>query len=311
MRRNFLLLIALLPFVAGAQTSIYPDRPIHILVGFAPGSSIDSTARFFSEQLSKTIGQPVIVQNIPGASGSIAAARAKAAPPDGYTLLATGMSQAVINPLVIKNMPYDPNKDFKPISGTTRSALVFVVAESSNIKKIDDLKKSGLTAGSYSAGYQIYTEWLSSVTATKFTIASYRGAGPVVTDLLGGHIDFAMMDISTAAPLVKSKRARMLAIASEKRLAEFPDIPTINEQYPGFVGYSDLAIQARKDVPASITKILENALKKIKETKEAQSYAAGQSLELIFDEPEAIAKRQLDDLNRLKQIAEAAGIQPQ
>lgn len=304
--------------LALAQSKDYPNRPIRVLVGFTPGSSIDAASRFFGKKLSDDLGQPVIVENMPGASGVIAVRSVKNAPSDGYTILTTGMSQLLINPIMIKDLPYDPIEDFQPVSGLTRAMLVFAVVGESKMNNIQDLivaAKSAsepLNAGSYSPGYQLYTEWFGELVKAKFNVIPYKGAAPVVTDLLGGRLHFAIMDISTAVPLAKSGRLKLLAVTGNKRSVDFPNVPTVKESgYPDYVGYAALAFHVKADTPAEVTSVLAASMKRIMATEDAAKFAETSGLELVHETPADLRKLQRDELTRLRAVAVKAGIGPQ
>lgn len=311
------LALAVAPLIMPAAADSFPVRPIKIIVGFTPGSSIDSASRVFGKRLSEVLGQPVVVENVPGASGVIAVKSVQRAPADGHTILTTGMSQAVINPIMMKDLPYDPIRDFVPVSGLTRAMFAITVPGNSPVRSLAELVTAAkasptpLNAGSYSPGYQLYTEWLGDLAKVKFNIVPYKGASAVVTDLLGGRLDFAIADISSVSTLAKEGRLRLLAVTGENRAKSFPDVPTMNESgFAEYVGYATLAFQVRADTPQGVRDVLSGAMSKILAEPEARAFADNENLELVVERPEALRERQRRELENLQSVAKKAGIKP-
>lgn len=311
------LAMTLAPMSMVAAGDDFPTRPIKIIVGFTPGSSIDSASRMFGKKLSDALGQPVIVENVPGASGVIAVKSVQRAPADGHTILTTGMSQAVINPIMMKDLPYDPIRDFVPVSGLTRAMFAITVPGNSPIRSLRDLVATAkmspttLNAGSYSPGYQLYTEWLGDLAKVKFNIVPYKGASAVVTDLLGGRLDFAIADISSVSMLAKEGRLRLLAVTGERRAKSFPDVPTMHESgFAEYVGYATLAFQVRADTPQDVRDVLSRAMSRILAEPEAKAFADNENLELVVEPPDVLRERQRRELENLQSVAKKAGIRP-
>ena len=199
-RRTFTSLLALAAAPSFAQAD-FPNKPIRVIVPFGAGSGADGATRVIAEQMQRVLGQSMVVENRPGASGAVAVVAVKQAPADGYTILVGTNSPMSVNPIVMKNPGYDSTKDFKPVNGILRSMNVWYVALESPIRGIADLvaaARSGksTSVGSYSAGYQLGVEWVAVLGNTKFNYVNYKGQAQVITDVLGRTLDAGMGDMS-------------------------------------------------------------------------------------------------------------------
>jgi tripartite-type tricarboxylate transporter receptor subunit TctC len=311
-----LLVLAFASPLAWSQT--FPNRPIRVLVPFTAGSGSDTAARFFGDRISATLGQPVVVENKPGADAVIAVMAAKSAPADGYTILLASISPIAVNPVVLKDLPYDPLRDFKPLSGLTRGMNVLVVAPGSSIKTLAELvaaaKKAPapLSVGSYSMGYRLVIEWFAGLAGIKISYVPYKGAAPVFNDVMGRQLDYGIVDMGGAVSLIKAGKMRALAVSGEKRHPEAPGVPTIMESgYPELVTYSWTSFYVRSETPEDATSKLAGALQKALATNEAREFIRVTGGELMPYPPEAMRKFQRDELDRFRRIAEAAGIKPE
>lgn len=308
-------LVAIAP-LGHAQDKAFPSRAISIVVPFTAGSGSDTSARFFGEQLSKMFNQTVVVENRPGASGIIAVNTVKNAPADGHTILLASNSPISVNPVTIKNLPYDPIKDLKPISGVTRGMNALVVAPSSNIKTLADLvaaaKQRSISVGTYSDGYRLALEWLSSQTGVKFMNIPYKGGAPIFTDVIGGHLEVGMVDMGGAAEMVKSGKLRAIVVSGETRHKEFPDVPTVKESgYPEYVNYSWTSFYVHANTPEDTTKKLADAMQKALHSDAAKEFVKKTGGELMPHTAEGMRDYQNAEIIRFRRIAETAGIKPQ
>jgi tripartite-type tricarboxylate transporter receptor subunit TctC len=313
----FLSLIAIAPSAMG-QAKDFPNKAVKVIVPFTAGSGSDTSARFFGEKLAAILGQPFVVENKPGASGVIAVMAVKAAPADGYMILLASNSLMSVNPLTIKNLPYDPINDLKPISGLARSMSAVIVAADSKLTTLSDLvvaakeNKTLLNAGTYSAGYNLALEWLANLAGVKFSNIPYKGGAPIFADLMGKQLDFAIVDLGGVAPLLKSGRLRALAVSGEKRHVDFPNVPTVRESdFPEYVNYVWASFYVRSETPDEVTAKLVDALQKVLATNEARDFMIKTSGELMSYAPVAMRKFQRDELDRFRRIAEVAGIKPE
>jgi tripartite-type tricarboxylate transporter receptor subunit TctC len=308
-------LMAVVPF-SHAQDKNFPSRPVKIIVPFTAGSGSDTSARFFAEQLSKILNGSFVVENKPGASGIIAVTTVTSAPADGHTILLASNSPIAVNPVTIKDLPYDPLKDLKPISGITRGMNALVVAPESNIKTLADLvaaaKQRPVTVGTYSDGYKLALEWLSSQAGVKFKNVPYKGGAPVFNDVIGGHLDVGVVDMGGAAPMVKGGKLRAIAVSGETRHKEAPDVPTIKESgYPEYVNYSWTSFYVRSETPDDITKKLADAMQTALHSDAAKQFVKKTGGELMPHTAEGMRDYQNNEIARFKRIAESAGIKPQ
>lgn len=232
--------LALGASIAAAQN--YPNKPIRMMVGFAPGGAADILGRITAQALGEAIGEQVVVDNRAGAGGLIATEIAAKANPDGYTLLFTSPPHA-INAALYRNAKYDPVKDFAPVTQVVWTALVLTVNASSPFKSVKDLvahaktnpgKLSYGSAGSGASGH-LAMELLKSVAGVNILHIPYKGTGPVITDLIGGQIQMTIGSAAPTLPMVKAGKLRALAVTSKTRSVVMPDVPTIAES--GVAGY--------------------------------------------------------------------------
>jgi tripartite-type tricarboxylate transporter receptor subunit TctC len=310
------VLLCLLPAISFAQAANYPSRPIRILVPFTAGSGADSSSRIYGDLLSKLWGQPVLVENRPGGSGVLAVQGVKQAPADGHTILMATNSPMTVNPVMMKNLPYDPLKDFRPVIGASKSPVAFIVSAQSPYKTVRDLiegaKKAGgpLAVGNYSAGYELIGAWLGAVSGLPITPVPYKGGAPMMTDIIGGQVTTGAIDFTGAAQLIKDGRLRALAITSDRRDPAFPDVPTMKESgFPEFETYVWASFFVRAETPDDITTKLYEGFKKVMASPEGRAYQAGQPAMLIDLGPQELRAFVAAELERFKRVAQAAGIQ--
>jgi tripartite-type tricarboxylate transporter receptor subunit TctC len=320
-KRQLLAMLAAAPLsrFALAQGDRYPSRLVKIVVPLAAGSGGDTFTRFFAEKLSAVLGQTFVVDNMPGGNGIIAAMAVKHAPADGYTILqGTGATMSV-NPVTLKNLPYDPLTDFKPVSGLIKGAAMVVVPEGSKLRSFQDLIAQGrtaqapLNAGTYSPAYQLALAWLASLTGIKVTNVPYKGGSQLSMDVVGGQLDFALSDVSGASAMVKGGKTRALAISDEQRHKDYPDVPTIRESgFAEFVFFTWASLFVRAETPDSVVTTLAEAMQKIFKTDEAEKTVATLGgADLMPLGPAEMRKFQVAEYERNKRLAEIAGIVPQ
>ena len=223
-----------------AQAQSWPAKPVRIVVGFAPGGTTDVMARLMAQSLSESLGQPVVIDNKPGASGNIAAAEVARATPDGYTLLIAPTSVETANPSLFKSNLL-PSRDLTPVAGIGKTQMYLVVKPQSTAKDVRELvaqakaQPGKMSYASSGAGTppHLACELFKQATSTDILHVPYRGAAPALQDVLSGQADFAC-DPGIAFPHIRSGKVKLLAIVSDKRSPFFPDVPTVGEQ--GFKG---------------------------------------------------------------------------
>ncbi|MGA0569492.1 Bug family tripartite tricarboxylate transporter substrate binding protein [Variovorax sp. VNK109] len=312
-----LALGSLAPFARLAQAQAYPARPIRLVAPFAAGSTSDTSARFIAQHLTTALGQAVAVDNQPGADGRLGMMVARNAPPDGYTLVLGSWTNLAVNPVLIKDLPYDPVKEFKPVAGIGRSMLGICVSGQSEIKSLKDLidaakkKPKGLNFGNFGTGYRLATEWFSQLAGIQFTHVPYRTTSQMNTDLAGRQIDVAMDGVTSLTPLLKSGQLRMLAVTGDQRHTEFPDVPTVKETFPEFSIYGWSALMVRSEVPDDITEKLADEVEKILASADGRDFARKVGSQLLSRKTGEMRKYQTEQMAILKRVADAAGMKPE
>ena len=310
--------LALLGLAAQAQDAAFPNRALRIVVPTSPGSGSDTTARFFGEQLATLLGQPVVVDNKPGANGVIAAMAVKAAPADGYTLFLGTNTHMAVNPIVVKNLQYDAVKDFKFVAGLARGMMIFVTSPNSKLGSAKELvaaSKSAskeLTVGSYTSGFHLSAEWFAAMSGTRHVYINYKGAPEVFTALMGDQLDWAVTDLIAAVPQVKAGKLKAIAVSGETRHPDSPEVPTLKESgYPEYINYTWTSLVVRSETPDAVAAKLVEAMQKIHATPAAREFIARIGSEPMTQSPAEMRKFQLGETERFRRIADGAGIKPQ
>lgn len=292
----------------------FPAKPIKVIVPFTPGGGSDAAARFFGEKLGAALGQPVLVENRPGGnSGSIGTTLVKAAPADGYTLLLGSTAPLVTNVVMVKELPYDAVKDFRPIAGLTKNMTAVVVPANSPHQTLAELvaasKKSRLNAGTASAGFHLAADWFANLAGFKYTHVPYKGLGQALTDVVGGSLDWAIVDLAGATPLLQGNRIRALAVTDDARHPFFPAVPTVKESgYPEFVYNTWTSFHVRADTPDDVARKLTDATLAILKSDAAAEYARKAGTQLLPLGPTEFAKYQRDEVERFQKVAASSGI---
>jgi tripartite-type tricarboxylate transporter receptor subunit TctC len=318
--RRFLLGAALaLPGVALAQAQEFPSKPVKIVVGFAAGGAPDALARIVAERLGQSWGQPVTVENRVGAQGNTAMAAVAKAAPDGYTLALVPVGNAAVNPALFASLPYDPVRDFAPVTQIASVENVFVVAASSPWRSLTELVAAGrsgsppLTYASPGAGSLAHlgAELLARSAGFSMTHVPYRGVAPALTDVLRGEISVMLAQLSTAKPLVESGQLRALAIASPGRSALMPAVPTVAEAagLPGFEAVSWYALMAPVATPAAIVAQLHKAVSEALKAPDMMASLEAQGARAIGGTPAELAAVIAADSARWSKVVRDAGIQ--
>lgn len=281
-RRHVLIAAPSLLVFAGARAQAdYPSRPIKMMATVAPGSAGDTVARRLAEPLGKLLGQPVVVENRPGAQGAIASRAAARAAPDGYTILLAGNSSHAANVHMMKEPGYDPVKDFTAITQLTLNPLMLVVNAELPVRNLQEFIKYAkerpgkLSYGIGNSGSLVAAQLLKTQAGIDAVGVNYPGTAQATTDLLAGRIEFVMNDPVVAGPHVQSGKLRMLGITTKQRLSTFPDVAPIAELgLPGYEYASWIAMYGPAGMPRDVASKLHLALVKATADPEMVRYLA-------------------------------------
>ena len=303
---------------AAASSSDYPNRPIHFVVPFSAGSGTDVIARYFARKISELSSQPVIVDNKSGGNGFIAVKAVTGAPKDGYTIFVGSNSTLATNVALFRKLPYDPLKDLIPISGMGRTPIVLVVPAESPFKTLNDLidasraKPGARTVATGSAGYQLMGELFATRANIKLQNVPYRGTPEVINATISGQVDVGVAETASTLEFVKAGRLRALAVASQQRFPELPDVPTALElSIPGFAADSWTAAAAPAGTPKAVVDKLADLFARVLALTETREFAARQHMILMPAGPDELRALQREQIENWKGIATAARIELQ
>lgn len=301
----------------GAWAQSYPAKPIRLVVPFTPGGVTDTSGRLIAEQLSKRLGQQVIVDNKPGASGNIGTQMVAAAEADGHTLLLGFDGTLVINPHVFSKVGFDSLKDFAPI-GKIGDAVLILVANpglaAKSLKEVVALSKTqpgGLSYGTSGTGGtpHIAGELLKLRTGANLTHIPYKGGGQALTDVLGGNIPLVYTAIAGAIPHVKSGKLHAVAVSSAKRASSLPDVPTFIESgVSDFESNSWVALLAPARTPKAVVDRLNSELNAVLNDPEVRERLNGMGITAMPGTPDKFGEEMKRDLARYGQVVKAANI---
>ncbi|MBS0455393.1 MAG: tripartite tricarboxylate transporter substrate binding protein [Proteobacteria bacterium] len=261
-----LALATALPVLSATAADTYPQKPVKLVVPMAAGGNGDIIARLIGKDLAELLGQPVLVDNRPGAGGNIGADAVAKSPADGYTLVLGAVGTHAINASLYKRMPYDIRRDFTPITMMATVPNVLVVPASLPVKNVQELiaygkkRPGGLTFASSGAGSSIHLsgEMFKSMTGLQMTHVPYRGSAPALTELLGGQVDLMFDNLPTSLPHIQSGKLRALAVTSLTRSPALPDVPTMEQSgLKGFEAGSWFGILAPAKTPPAVVEALD------------------------------------------------------
>jgi tripartite-type tricarboxylate transporter receptor subunit TctC len=316
--KKFLATLTLgMAVAAGAYAQAWPSKPVTLLVPFPPGGSTDLIARSLSTKLQEKLGGTFIVDNKAGAGGTLGAAAAKRAAPDGYTILVSSLGPFVIGPHLVKNPGYDALKDFDYITVAVQAPNVLAVPANSPHKTLADVlayqkanpgKMTFASAGNGTSDH-LTAELFWQQTGTQGLHVPYKGGAPAMNDLLGGQVDATFMNINTGFPHIKAGKLRALAITSTKRSPLLPDVPTMEESgIKGVTVYSWQAFAAPKGLPADIKSKLHGALVAGLNDPQVKSKLMDLGFEIVANKPEEFTAFQAAEFARWKKVIEVGKI---
>lgn len=297
-----------------AAAADYPTKPVRLVVGFAPGGGTDTTARAISQKLTAALGQQVIVDNRPGASGTIAADIVANAIPDGYTVL-LGTIALVINPSLAAKMPFDTLKDLAPVTRAADSTNILVVHPSVPAKSVKELialaKSKPLNCGSSGVGGagHLAVELFNLQAGTKITHVAYKGGGPAIVDLLAGNIQMIFATAASSIGHVKAGKIRALAVTTAKRSSLVPDLPTVAEAgLPGFEANNWNGVLVPAKTPRPIINRLNKEFAAALNLPDIKEFLFNQGLEAAAGTPEEFAAYMQSEMVKWAKVIKAAGI---
>ena len=302
---------------AGATLAAgYPDKPITVINPWTSGGPADTVARPVLQKLTERLGQPIIMENKSGANGVIGCAFVARAAPDGYTLLFSHVGPITISPAVQKDMPYDSVRDFKPITQIVSAPTVLLVRPSlpiHNLRELVDYARANpgkLSYGSVGPGSTTHLagEILSTMANIKLLHVPYKGAAPVVNDMLGGSIDMSFLNIAGAISYVKSGQLRAIGVTTLKRSPLLPDLPTISEAYPGFEVNSWYGLMAPAKTPDDIVDMLQKQVAEIIRSPDIVELFSRNGLTPEGTTPVQYAEQIKTDLARWRNVVQTSGL---
>ncbi|KAA0183154.1 tripartite tricarboxylate transporter substrate binding protein [Cupriavidus gilardii] len=305
---------------SNALAQDYPARPIRLIVPFAPGGVSDTSARVIADKLGQRLGQQVVVDNRPGASGNIGTAMAAQAAPDGYTLLLGFDGTMVINPHVFAKVPFDTVKDFVPISKIGDAALILITHPSVPAKNLSELvaysrtTSAGLSYGSAGTGStpHLAGELLKARTGLNMVHVPYKGGGQAMGDLVGGTLPVLFTAVAGAQQYVKNGKANAIAVSAAKRVPSLPDVPTLAESgVPGFVSDSWVGLLAPANTPKEIVDKLARELNTVVNMPDTRERLATLGIVPSGNTSEAFASEIQNDLKKYSEIVKTAKIRVQ
>ncbi len=313
-RRAALAAVLAAPVVARAQS--FPNRPLRLVCPFAAGGSADASARQLAEPLSAALGQPVVVENRPGGGATIGAQAVARAAPDGHTLLYGTPGPQIVNPHLMRSVPYDPERDFAPVAGYKRAPNLLAVHPSLGVADVAGLvalakarpgtltfASSGLGSSSHLAG-----EMLKFLAGIEITHVPYRGTGPAMTDLLAGTVSMALDTLSILLPPSRAGNLRALGVTTPGRSALVPELPALAETLPGFDAAPFNYIATTGGTPAPVVARLNGAITGILNDPAYRARMEALGEEATPSSPEELAATIRAESARWKRVIEAAGI---
>jgi len=295
----------------------YPSRTIRLIVPSAPGGPVDARARWIAERLRIALGQPLVIDNKPGAAGIIGTQAAMQSPADGYTLVLVHQGTLVLNPHLYPDLPYDPIKDFAPVSRLVVSPMLLAVHPDVPVHSVADLirlakeKPGQLNFGSPGVGAppHIAGELFRRMAHIDVLHIPYKTGPAAQIDLIGGRLTYTFEAVATQLPQARAGRIRAVAVTSAKRLAALPDIPTVAESgLPGFEYWGWMGISAPAGTPKEIVARLNAEITKILRTHEARDWFAEQGGEPVLETPEEFAAYIKTEYSRWGKLIREAGI---
>lgn len=316
MKKIFALLSTAVVMAAQAAGN-FPEKPVNIIVPFPAGGSTDTVARAVAQSMGEQLGTSFVVENRPGATGTIGAGAVKRAPADGYTLLVASLGPFVITPHLVKNVPYDATKDFDYITIPVQAPNVLVAGATQKARTVDEVvdtlkknpqKMSFASSGNGSSDH-LSAELFWQQTGTEAMHVPYKGGAPAITDLLGGQVDFSFQNVNAVLPHLRSGKLHAIAVTGTQRSPVLPDVPTLAEAgVQGAEVYSWQGMAAPKGLPDDVKAKLAKAAIAAMQQPDIRKRFVEQGLEIVGNTPEEFTRFQAQENERWKQLIQARKI---
>ena len=321
MIRMLFALLALVAAVAPAHAQSYPTKPVRLIVPFPPGGGTDFVARTVANELGKSTGWTVVVENKAGAAGTIGLVEAARAPNEGYDMVIGQADNMIIAPATMKNPGIDPAKDLTPVIQLAISPNLIMTQADSKFRTLGDAiaaAKANPTAVTYgTAGHgtfaQLAIELLMQTAGFKWVEVPYKGASPAITDLLGGHVSLAALSVASGMPHIRGGKVRGLVVTSTKRSPALPDVPTVGEAgFPGFEAVGWLGILVPNGTPAPVIARLNAEFGKVMQSPDVQKALIAQGVEAkTGSTPDEFGAMVRSETAKWHKIVRDAGIKPE
>ena len=311
---GFLIFVLMCGAAAGALAQAYPSKPIRIVVGFPPGGGNDIIARMVGAKMQESWGQPVVIDNRPGANSIIATEFVAKSTPDGYTLLVNATGGMSVNPVLYTKLPYDPLRDFVPISMVGSFPLVLVVnpaVPANSVRELIAYAKANPGKLNYSAGstaFQVGTEMFKQMTGTDIKHIPYKGSVQSISAVMAGDVQMTIVDSPPLVPQLKSGRVRALAVTTAKRAAAMADLPTIAESVPGYEMALWIGVFAPAGTPGEITSKLNAEVVRIVNLPDIREKLDGMGVEPLGNTSEQVAEWIRREIAKFGPVVKAANI---
>jgi tripartite-type tricarboxylate transporter receptor subunit TctC len=315
--RATLLSLALLTITGASWSQAFPSKPVKFIVPFPPGSATDQAARLMALQLQNSMGQTFVVENKPGAGGSIAAMDVIRSAPDGYTLLFTSNSAAASNVALLKSIPYDPLKDFTPVAAVGENMLVLMVKVDHPAKNIQEFlsyatqRPGKVNAGFGSSSSQVSIAVLNKLGKVDTVGIAYKGIPLAMNDVMAGVVDYTFVDLGNSMAQAKGGKLRPLGITSNKRSPMVPDWPALAESIPGFDITAWFALVGPAGMPKDVVDKLNATIGQALKSKETQDKLAGIGIQTMAMSPEQLKAFMASEVNKWLRLVKESNIQPE
>ena len=309
--------LSLTAVLAQAQTAGYPVKPVRWVVPFPPGGSADIMGRMIGQDLAKALGQQVVIENRAGASAIVGSEYVAKSPADGYTLLQANVSQMTIHPSLYPRLPYDPLKDFAPVTVLGIVTSVMVTTPSLPVASVRDLvamakKRPGqlnFTSSGAGSSTHLTGELLKQRAGIAMTHINYKGSGPALTDVMAGFVEIMFENLPSALPFINANKLKVLAVTGKDRSPVLKSVPTLAESgFPGFDMVSWQALVAPAGTPKGVVDRLNTEVAKVLKTPEMKEKMTGLGTDVVANSPEQFAQYLREETAKWSKIVKDAGI---